>query len=331
MNKKNFTLLTLLVAIWSLSAQDAPTEKGHFTWKSDLSLQFSSSHFSTYQVSGNNNNVSSLIGKFNFNTNWKKGMHNWDNELKTLYGMSTTRIRLEEGASVNLKRANAKNGDLLSFTTKYGYELRKHLNLALLGNLQTQFTAGFKDPFAAAKGESVIMTSDFFAPATTNIGLGLDYKPNADFSVFYSPLDYRATFVRFSDLREGYGVDSSKMARNEFGSFLSLGWRKEIMKNLVYSTKLQLFTNYLKNEKNPNRGRPFAVDVQMWQHTLNLQINKYISASFSANIMYDEDIDFNILSGNKKDGLSSGYKAPRTQYFHNLGIGFGYILSSEKK
>lgn len=333
MKSRFFTFILLgLAATASLQAQDeAAAEAKTFTWKSDLSLQFSSSYFSTYQVSGNNNNVTSVIGKFNFLTHWGKGKQSWDNELKTLFGQSYTQIRVEEGNSVLLKRALAKNGDFLGFTTKYGYNIGKSMNVTLLGNLQTQFTAGFRDPFATTKGQIPVRISDFFAPAVTNVALGIDYKPNDDFSIFYSPANWRSTIVSVPELRSAYSVDTIAGVRHEFGSLFSLSLRKELMKNIVYSTKLTLFTNYLKNEKNPEVARPFAVDVQLWQHNLNFQINKYVSASFSANIMYDEDTKFDILTGNKKDGLLAGYKAPRTQYFHNFGIGFGYILSNEKK
>ncbi|MBX7243686.1 MAG: hypothetical protein K1X92_18240, partial [Bacteroidia bacterium] len=102
------------------------------------------------------------------------------------------------------------------------------------------------------------------------------------------------------------------------------------------STKIQLFTNYLKNKIDPTVNRPLSVDLQLWQHNLTFQVNKYIAATFTANMMYDEDTKFAIMSQDKKNGspvVIDGVvkKGPRFQYFHTLGVGLTYNFTNEKK
>jgi hypothetical protein len=345
--KKSLSLLVSMIGLGlGVMAQDAPVDnEGKFVVKGDASIQFTNSTFSTYQASGANNNANALLGKFNFGTDYKKGKHHWDNGLQLMYGVINQKFVVNDGNSNVYRRVTAKNADLISFTTKYGYELGHHLNLAALGNLQSQFAIGYKDPFVIAQNKQPTVISGFMAPAWINFGIGLDYKPNNDFSVYYSPLNSKITLVRtigsLSDslnqaLRTSYSVIGDNNMRYELGSLLVASWRKELLKNIVYSTKISLFTNYLKNEQNPGVGRPGAIDVQLWSNSIAMQVNKYISATFTANVMYDEDTKFKILSENKKNGtvvVENGVTktAPRTQYFHTLGVGLTYNFSNDKK
>ncbi|MBK8078843.1 MAG: hypothetical protein IPK25_00275 [Saprospiraceae bacterium] len=73
----------------------------------------------------------------------------------------------------------------------------------------------------------------------------------------------------------------------------------------MFATKLQLFTNYLKNKENPAFERPGSIDVQLWQNSLNFNFNKYISFSITTTVIYDEDRQFRLLEGDDKLGQNT--------------------------
>lgn len=342
MKKIIFTILTIGAAIYSLSAQDkadVPTEKGTFAYKCETSLNLTSSLFSTYQTSGNNNNTMGAVAKLNFTTNWKKGKHTWDNDLKMMLGaLQQTFVIQDEadttGNTYKKVKATGKNQDLISFTTKYGYSINPKLSLAGLGNLQTQFTLGYKDPFVTVFGKEKQVNSGFMAPGLINFGLGLDWKPFKDFTLYYSPVNSKITTCTIDSLKENFSIYDNQKMRYEFGSFLDLGYRKEIFKRIVYSTKLQLFTNYIKSEQvigRPAPGRPGSVDIQLWQNSLTIAATKWLGINFTANLMYDEDTKFPVRKNDDKTGVPLNYSAPRTQYNHTLGVGLTYSFHNPEK
>lgn len=344
MKKIIFTILTMATTSCSLFAQDkadVPTQKGVFTYKGEGSLNFTSSLFSTYQTSGNSNNTQGAVAKFNFTTNWKKGKHNWDNDLKLMLGglqqtfvVTNTVDSAGNPTSYKKVKASGKNQDLISFTTKYGYTLTPKLSIAGLGNLQTQFVVGYKDPFVTVFGKEKQVNSGFMAPGLINFGLGLDWKPFKDFSVYYSPVNSKITVCSIDSLRKNFSIYDDQKMRYEFGSFLDLSYRKELFKRIVYSTKLQLFTNYIKSEQVAGRdmaGRPGTIDVQLWQNSLSIAATKWLGINFTANMMYDEDTKFDARVDDNKIGLLLGYKGPRTQYNHTLGVGLTYNFHTPEK
>lgn len=344
MKKVIFTILAILATIYSLFAQDkaaAATEKGTFKYSTDMSLNLTSSLFSTYQTSGNNNNTRGAVGKFNVTTNWTKGKHTWDNDLKLMLGALQQTFVIADavdtaGNATSYKKVKAtgKNQDLISFTTKYGYTLTPKLSLAGLANLQTQFTLGYKDPFVTVFGKEKQVNSGFMAPGLINFGVGLDWKPFKDFSLYYSPVNSKITTCRIDSLRKNYSIYDNQHARYEFGSFLDLGYRKELWKKVIYATKLQLFTNYIKSEQVAGRsiaGRPGSIDVQLWQNSLTIAATKWLGINFTANLMYDEDTKFSVRKNDNKTGLPLSYDAPRTQYNHTLGVGLTYSFHTPEK
>ncbi|MEP7195902.1 MAG: DUF3078 domain-containing protein [Saprospiraceae bacterium] len=304
--------------------------RGKFSWSLDASAALASSYFSTYQVSDNSNNFISAILDAEIYLEWIKGKNNWLTDLRTLYGQNHTFIRVEDSVGIAIKGITSKSGDNFSLTTKYGHELSKHLYLTGLGNFQSQFTAAYQDPFAEATGKSHKLISDFLSPAIFNLGLGLDYRPFDGFSLYYSPCNLDILVVQAPGLRSHFNVFDGP-AVFEFGSFLKFDFKKEIMRNISFTTSLQLFTNYLKNKKHPEAERVGSIDVQLWQNSLGFHFNKYFSLTIHTSLMYDEDEHFELFKADKKDGIVTGKTGPRTQYFQNIGLSVGYIFSNNKK
>ena len=77
-----------------------------------------------------------------------------------------------------------------------------------------------------------------------------------------------------------YGVVPGKKSRNELGAFLSAKFNKEIAKNIVYTSRLDLFSNYKSNPQN--------VDMY-FTNVLTMKVNKLISANIALDLLYDDD------------------------------------------
>jgi hypothetical protein len=118
--------------------------------------------------------------------------------------------------------------------------------------------------------------------------LGLDYKPNAYFSAFIAPITSKLTFVTNKALSDAgaFGVDSGKKSLSEFGGYFRAiysrnDFKSEFLKNISFTTKIDLFSDYLRNPQNI---------VVNWEVLLVLKVNKFISANLTTQLIYDDKI-----------------------------------------
>ena len=91
-----------------------------------------------------------------------------------------------------------------------------------------------------------------------------------------------------------------------------MSYQREIMENISFQTKLDLFSNYLNNPQNIDIG---------WENLIALKVNKFISASLITNLIYDHDID--IARDTDNDGVIDR-TGPTTQFKEIFGMGFMY-------
>lgn len=234
--------------------------------------------------------VNSYLNLYAF---YKKGRHSWDNNLDLAYGIVKT-----------TSLGNRKSSDRIDFLTKYGYGLTKKLSVAGLLNVRSQFAKGYAYNKTAAGLDSASLTSRTFTPTYMLLSLGLDYKPNADFSLFVSPITERWVIVTDEDLGPFYGLDPGEKTRNELGAYLSATYQKKLGTNLAFKTRLDLFSNYKDEPKN--------IDIY-WTNALTAKITKYINFSFNLDMIYDDNTQ-NVDPA----------KGPAPQWLQLVGIGFAY-------
>jgi len=162
------------------------------------------------------------------------------------------------------------------------------------------------------------MISNFMAPGYLNLSAGIDYKPNDDFSMFISPLTGKITFVLDEALSDAgsFGLDSAETVRGEFGGYVKIAYKKEILKNVLLDTKVDLFSNYLEN--------PQYVDVN-WDLLLTFKVNEFLSATLMTRLIYDYDIKFPYDSDG--DGTNDASE-PRVQFKELFGIGLAYSFKN---
>jgi len=237
----------------------------------------------------------SVASNLNAYAFYKKGKNNWDNVLDLAYGyVNTTSL------------GGRKSDDRIGVTTKYGYEVGKNLFLSALLDIRTQFTDGYLYPSSDTAKPTLV--SRFFSPAYILVSPGLDYKPNSQLSVFFSPVTARYVVVvdDYLSAQGAFGVDTGKHVKNELGAYLTVNWVKTLAKNIVYKTRMDLFSDYKHNPQN--------IDL-FWTNSLNLQVNKHISANVSVDMIYDDDVK---VFKNEKTGVMG----PRLQVKQVIGVGF---------
>jgi Protein of unknown function (DUF3078) len=249
-----------------------PKDTAVKTWKKGGLFTFNVAEGSLDNWVGGGDKFSfSAVSFLNLYAFYKKDKNSWDNSLDLGYGfIKTTSL------------GQRKSDDRIDFLSKYGYAIAKKWNAGVLFNFRSQFANGYAYGKTPAGAEIKTITSKLFAPAYVLLSLGLDYKPNDNFSVFISPLTERWVIVADDSLsaKGAYGVTPGKKVKNELGAFLSGKFSKEVAKNIVFTSRLDLFSNYKKKPQN--------IDM-FWTNVLTMKVNKFISANISLDLLYDDD------------------------------------------
>ena len=292
----------------SLKTQTADSTDG---WKRGGTISISLSQVSlTNWAAGGQNSMSSngLISLF---AHYKKGNNILENYLDIGYGT------LKQGKDEDWW----KTDDKIDFTSKYGKKAISNWYYAGLLNFKTQMTNGYNYP------DHSTAISGLMAPGYLLGAIGMDYKPNDNFTAFIAPITSKMTFVANQtladagafgvkpaviDIPTGNIITSGQNIRSEFGGYMRFFYKKDIMENIGFQTKLDLFSNYLEN--------PLNIDIS-WEVLISMKVNKYISATISTHLLYDDDIDIAIDTNN--DGITDKV-GPRTQFKEVLGVGFSY-------
>jgi hypothetical protein len=289
MKKYLFFLLLLPTVLFS---QQVPDTLKTWEVKGLLSLNFTQISLTNWVAGGRSSSAG--VGIFNLTAKYTKDNWLWENNLDLGYGLIKEQ-----------NRQTVKSDDKIDFTSKLELKQSEKLYYTLLFNYKTQFTKGYKYP------NTTDVISDFMAPGYFTLALGLDYKPQKDLSIFFSPATAKLTVVSNEDLSNqgAFGVDPGKKTRMEVGAILKMDLNTEIMKNVTLNNKVELFSNYLEKPQN--------VDID-WDLMLNMKVNDYLSANLITNLIYDDDIKVPI--DENEDGVIEG-SGPRIQFKEMLGIG----------
>lgn len=288
---KKFKTLILSVFIFSgIFAQEAQ-DTSYWKVSGQVSVNISQISFSNW-IGGGKNSVSG-VGLFDYNAIYQKEKIQWDNTLKTGYGL------LKEGEDQVVK-----TDDKLELNSKLGVQMKnEHLLYSSYVNFLTQFANGYKYPNTTDK------ISTLFAPAYLTLATGFDYQPSENFSLFFTPVSGKFTFVTDEELSAAgaFGVEPGKKARAEMGAIVKSEFKTPVVKNVDLATSLTLFSNYFNNPQN--------IDVN-WDIALNMKINDFLSANLLTNLIYDHDILIPI-----DDEGNTGRRVQLKQLF---GVGLSY-------
>ena len=132
----------------------------------------------------------------------------------------------------------------------------------------------------------------------------------------FSPFTGKTTFVYDFTLSQAgaFGVTPGENVRNEFGAFVKMLYTDEIMKNVTFKGRLELFSNYFNNPQN--------IDINA-EALFDFKINKWLSASWSSTLIYDDDIK---IQRTNEDGTDLGTPVALAQIKNILSIGLRYTF-----
>lgn len=311
MKSKSLLLLTLcFIGLMSTQAQVTDAEKKLKVietdsvkgWKTGGIIGANLSQTALVNWSAGGESSVAVNGLFSAFANYRNGKNAWDNSLDMGYGL------LNQGSNAGFR----KTDDKFDFLSKYGRKAFSNFFYSGLVNFKTQFSPGYNYP-----NDSVTI-SNFLAPAYLLGAIGLNYQPNSYFNVFMAPATGRLTIVNDPTLSNAgaFGVEPGEKTKGEFGGYVRMIYSKndfkaEFFKNISLTTKIDLFSNYLKDPQN--------VDVN-WETLIGMKVNKYINININMQLMYDADTKFDT----NEDGLIDASDKSKIQFKEILGIGVMY-------
>ncbi|WP_170830001.1 DUF3078 domain-containing protein [Williamwhitmania taraxaci] len=305
-------LLFFLITVTSVKSQEtADTTKKvpEKPWKitNALSITFSQVALSNW-VAGGEKSISGN-GSYIFGSKFKDENNSWESTFDLAYGQT------RQGDSKNIK-----NDDRILLSTKYGRKASSKWNYSILASFRTQMLPGYNYP-----NDSTII-SDWMAPGYFGLSIGMDYKPTSQISVFLSPLSGKLTVVKRQDLADkgSFGVDKAtfdgmgnkiKDGKNtlwEAGGLTQITGTFPFNKGkTILTSKLELFSNYLKDPQN--------IDL-IFENTLEVKINSWFTARLFALAIYDDNSK--IGTDTDGDGTADKYTA-KLQLKEIFGLGIG--------
>lgn len=295
--KKAFFILLLFSGLAAISQTD--TTK-YWAVENKASLNFSQSYFSNWSAGGENTLAGT--GKYTFSANYLKENNKWDNWLD-----------LALGYSLIGETDPMKTDDKFEFISSYGRKVKKNIYATVVTTFKSQIAKGYD-----YSADSTNFISKFMAPGTFDIGVGFEWKPNDYFSVNFSPATAKWLVVNDEKLADAgsFGIDPAirdtngvilehaKKIKTMFGAKVLAILNYEIVKNVDFNTKLELFSDYLDNPQN--------IDVN-WQAGITMKVNSWLNVNITTELIYDDDIMFY-----DDAGAPTG---PRTQFNENMQIG----------
>ena len=253
---------------------------------------------------GGQSAISSLIVMKGF-ANYRRadGLVKWDNSGEFRNGW----IR-PGGKEEQLQ----KNDDKFEITSRFGVSAYKKWFYSGEFNFETQFFKGYQYP----RAEDAKPISAFLAPSRMFFKVGMEYKPNKDFSLLLSPFTVKNVYVRDTVLidQTKFGIDADKKSFWEPGLNADLFYRRSITKDITFETKYKMFLNY---------KEPFQKFDINWENLFVMKLNEYVNMRLLVHFIYDDDVLFPIYDDNE---VKIG-EEPKLQVKEFFSIGFAYKIN----
>jgi hypothetical protein len=272
-------------------------------FKTDLSYLLSQGVISNW-AKGGESNISSVLDV--------TSALNYNNKVTKVNSATSARFALGLQASGKYGGIR-KNLDILEINSKINHKAFGKFDLSGIFQFKSQFLPGYTYP----NDTTSIMVSKFFNPATFILGYGLEYKPNKNLSVSFSPLSYKGTFVTdTANINQTkYGIAADKRSKNELGAYLTINSKLVLFEKINMTNRIQLFSNFLMKPQN--------VDVD-WEMIATMPLNWFTDLRVNTHLIYDDNTLLPVFEKGEPvlgtDGKQK--KAPMVQFKELLGVSF---------
>jgi hypothetical protein len=277
------------------------TKPQYWRYRTEASFSLNQGIVSNW-VKGGENNISTA-----FDVTWFADYSN-----KPMLLSSGNFARIKYGLIKTGNDRIKKNIDLLETNSKLNHKAFGKFDFSGIMLFKTQLSKGYNYP------NDSVPVSKFINPLILTLGFGLDYKPNKQTSINFSPLSYKATFVPdTADIDQTkYGVASNRRSKHEPGASFMIMNELRPVKNLVVTNRLQLFTNYIHN--------PLNIDVD-WEMILQANLNWFTDVRLNTHLIFDDDTRTPLFDKDKNPVLDidgKQKKTARVQFKELLGLSF---------
>ncbi len=293
---KKLLLFSIAITL-SVYAISQNKQKADTAWKAGgtITLTAAQTGFTNWAAGGENSYSGN--GRLGLFGNYVKNKTIWINNLDMAYGRAS-----QSGLALR------KTDDFIELNSKLGYKTsNSKWYYTMVFNAKTQFSNGYQ--YSDIDTIPDMVTSEPFAPLYINLAVGADYQPNKYLSVFISPLNTKIIYVNDIKYSLQYSIDSAKNLRADLGALVKLKYEKEIVKNINFLTKLNLFANYLALNSVKD------VDVN-WEILITMNVFKMLSVNINTHLIWDNDVKY----VNKNGTLSDA----RVQFKEIFGAGLAY-------
>ena len=317
-------------------AQKVAPKPKYWTTSMQTSFNFLQTGYSNWAQGGNNN---IKLGTFiDAHADYKKNQIYWNNRLQMEYGFFYS----------SDKPIMQKNKDKIQLESNWGHKVTNTLNYTAKFIFMSQFSNGYNypvpsnpaDPDNITAGEwkdARVVKSGFLSPASTTLGIGIDWVPAKWLKVYFSPVTGGINIVtdkalrningmkrkekyedtkEFPDEKDDKGLLTNgymyRPTRFQFGSQLTVDANLKINDNFTAGTQLILFSDYL------NKPQNIRVD---WNTRFMWKLAKYFTLTFKTDVKYD---DLVLITN---DEHPNGIKA--VQLLQSMEFGFTYIFRSK--
>lgn len=258
-------------------------------------IQFSQAYISPNWYQGGNNHLALLVDFL------------WDVALNQVYHpnllfQNTISYKLGLNSTPQDKyHKYAISEDLFQWNLKFGVKAFRKWFYSFTAQFKTQFLNNYPQ-------DSRTRTASFLSPGDLNMGLGMTYsiaRKSLKFNASISPISYnlKTCIDRMVDPMQ-FNIPAGRKLQNEIGSNAELTLEWKWARNIVYKSRLFLFSNY----------KYFQGD---WENTISFNINRFLSTQIYVHARYDTSSEI------------SDQKWKHFMLKEILSFGFSYALSTK--
>lgn len=269
----------------------------YWSYYSEVEIAMSQGKLANW-ASGGENSLS-LLSNLRYYWNYNRNKTSWENWVHYRFGFMK-----------NGSEEVRKNDDRFELNSKVGQKAFKHWYYTAQFNVLTQLFNSYEYP----KDKDRVLVANFMSPGYFTLSLGMDYKPNNNFSLVISPIAGKWNFVRDTAKIDAkrYGVsEEGKRFKREAGAQLNLISKLTSLFHIMdMNNELKVFMSYESKDKYINKGKEDERKKRIpltanWKLTLNFKINYFMTASIYTETIYDENYSRKLQF---KENLNLGVK-----------------------
>lgn len=264
-------LMFVLDSIYTLPVDapemDVKIDKRHWLHDFLARLQFSQAYLSPNWYQGGNNALTMMLN-LGYHVKLNQKFHpKLLAEMDVTYKLATTGTPEDSLHSINIAE------DLFQFNGKFGFKAYNKWWYTINGTFKTQFFKNYEI-------NSPTLRAAFLSPAELNMGVGMTYattnkRETFSFNASISPFSWNMkTCINPAMNVTDYGIKPGRKTGHEFGSSAEAKLLWKMAKNVSWTSRLFVFTDYSYLQGD-------------WENTFSFDINRFLSTQLYLHLRYD--------------------------------------------